>query len=159
MSYSRSRHLWKESDPEYNWVFAWDVSLVQFALKYILSLLQFISLHNCLYEFKNTVLKGHNEFWPGRTTNTKRMYPKDLFGSVYFDAEIWSTCAMKVWDKLGREVTDKIMITGISYTGSKSNQEDTANAVVTAAQDLGYDPGIVNEAREILQGCGYDIYV
>jgi len=66
---------------------------------------------------------------------------------------------MKIWDKFGRRDTDKIIFTGISYTGSRSNQEDAANAIVTAAQDLGYGSNDVDTVRKIMEGCGYVISV
>ena len=66
---------------------------------------------------------------------------------------------MKVWDALGREASDKIMLIGISYTGKMSGQQDLANAVVTAAKDLQYANSDVDRVRGIFKECGYNIFV
>ena len=81
---------------------------------------------------------GHNEFWDGRVVNSEAKYPENLLGFPNLDGQIWSSCNIKIWDAIGREATDKIVILGISSTVSSSNQEDTANAVIMAAVDLNY---------------------
>lgn len=52
---------------------------------------------------------GHNEFWAGFVTNTKRKY-KDLTGVKDIDREVWSTALICIFDKLGRNKSDSIIL-------------------------------------------------
>ena len=99
---------------------------------------------------------GHNECWDGRVTNYNRSYPSGLVGQIHTDGQIWSTCLMKVWDAVGQEKTDTMVIEGISMTGAQSSQNDAAQAVLQAAYDLGYTSD-VGTVQSIFQGCGYDV--
>lgn len=101
--------------------------------------------------------KGHNEFWGGRTTNYRVKYPDGLVGQIHRDGQIWSSCNMKIWEALGREKSDKIHLIGLSATSSGSDQEDTANAILEAANDLNYDPEDIGKIVEIYAGCGYEV--
>lgn len=87
------------------------------------------------------------------------LYPNDLSNSIYESGTIWSTCNLKIWDFLGRNKSDKIHLLGLSSTGSTSNQEDAANAVFVAGQDIGLSAVEINSIREIYEECGYDIYL
>ena len=59
---------------------------------------------------------GHNEFWNGRTANSSDHYPEDLVNNKYGDADIWSSVLMEIWELIGREATDKLLIqTTMSY--------------------------------------------
>jgi len=53
---------------------------------------------------------GHNEYWNGRTAISTRIYPNDLSTSIHENGEMWSTALMEIWDAIGREATDKIML-------------------------------------------------
>ncbi len=53
---------------------------------------------------------GHNEFWSGRSTLSTDHYPEDLNNSIYSDADIWSATLMQIWEDIGRETTDAIML-------------------------------------------------
>lgn len=53
---------------------------------------------------------GHNEFWNGRTANSSDHYPEDLVNNKYGDADIWSSVLMEIWELIGRETTDKLLI-------------------------------------------------
>lgn len=102
---------------------------------------------------------GHNEFWEGRTTNYTGIYPMDLVNQIHTDGQIWSTCNMKIWDAIGREKSDKAHILGLSAGSISSTQEDIANAVLTAAIDLGYSSSNITIMTSIYQSCGYVITV
>lgn len=99
---------------------------------------------------------GHNVCWPGRTTNYNRVYPAGLIGRIHEDGQIWSTCLMKVWDELGRDKTDAMVIEGISMTNSNSSQADAAQAVLQAAAELGYT-GDLGFIVDTFNSCGYDV--
>jgi zinc metalloprotease ZmpB len=53
---------------------------------------------------------GHNEFWTGRDVYTNKKYPTDMQSSIYKDADIWSATIMEIWEQLGRDVTDRILL-------------------------------------------------
>lgn len=60
---------------------------------------------------------GHNEYWPGRSTISTDHYPEDLDNNIYRDADIWAATLMQIWEDIGREATDAIMIqSGYSYS-------------------------------------------
>ncbi len=80
---------------------------------------------------------GHNPFWGGRTTNYGASYPGGLTGSIHTDGQIWATCLMRIYDKIGRELIDKAVIEGLASTGSSTNQNAAANAVFQAALNMG----------------------
>ncbi len=100
---------------------------------------------------------GHNPFWGGRTTGYGASYPGGLTGSIHTDGQIWSTCNMLVWDAIGRDKIDRAFWSGLGMTGSNTNQEDAAQAVLDAAVNLGYSGADVTTMESIYQGCGYNV--
>jgi len=81
---------------------------------------------------------GHNPFWPGRITNYGAHYPDGLTGQIHTDGQIISTSLMRIWDGIGRQQTDRVVLVGLGMTNSGTNQEDAAQAMMQAAFDLGY---------------------
>jgi len=83
---------------------------------------------------------GHNEFWPGRTTDYNVIYPGGLLGGLgnHTDGQIWATTLMKIYIDIGREKTDVVFLEGIAMTNSTTNQRQAAEAVYQAAVDLNY---------------------
>ncbi len=53
---------------------------------------------------------GHNEFWNGRNAATNKTYPADISPSIHANGEMWNTALMEIWDEIGRETTDKLML-------------------------------------------------
>ena len=100
---------------------------------------------------------GHNPFWGGRRTDYPGIYPDDLTGSIHTDGQIWATCNMLVWDAIGREQTDKAMLEGLAMTTSSTNQEDAAQALLQAAEDMGYPGSEIATMLGIYQTCGYQV--
>jgi len=78
---------------------------------------------------------GHNEFWGGRKLDDQRTYP---FGSLSFHSagQIWSAALMGIWDDLGRDVTDMLVIKSLFYLGTGATAVDAANALLQADRDL-----------------------
>ncbi|HSQ74146.1 MAG TPA: hypothetical protein VLT13_01225, partial [Bacteroidota bacterium] len=78
---------------------------------------------------------GHNEFWSGRILNDQRTYP---FGSLsaHSAGQIWSAALMGIWDELGRDVTDMLVIKSLFYLGMGSTAVDAAHAMLQADRDL-----------------------
>ena len=80
---------------------------------------------------------GHNEFWSGRRVNDSRTYPFTSL-SVHSAGQIWSSALMSIWNELGRDVTDRIVIKSLFYLGAGATATDAAMAVLQADKDL-YD--------------------
>ncbi|MGJ8663080.1 MAG: PepSY domain-containing protein [Marinicella sp.] len=99
---------------------------------------------------------GHNVCWPGRTTNYNRTYPGGLVQQIHTDGQIWSTCLMKVWDQLGPDKTDSMVVEGLSMTNSSTNQAQAAQAVLQAAGELGYSSDL-SFIADTFNGCGYNV--
>ena len=89
-------------------------------------------------------------------TNKPNKYPEGLDpdGSVHKNGEIWSSVNLEIWDSIGRFKSDKAHIIGIAATNSESSQEDAANAIFLAAQDLGYNDSVIGD---IYRNRGYFI--
>jgi hypothetical protein len=54
---------------------------------------------------------GHNEFWPGRwATNRFNKNYNNLtnFNNIYSHTDIWVASVMHVWDRVGRDCSDKV---------------------------------------------------
>ncbi|SMC79337.1 T9SS type A sorting domain-containing protein [Moheibacter sediminis] len=79
---------------------------------------------------------GHNPFWQGRTTGYNATYPGGLTGQIHTDGQIWATSLMRIWDRIGREKTDRAFLEGLALTNSSTNQQNAARAVRQAALDM-----------------------
>lgn len=79
---------------------------------------------------------GHNPCWQGRVTNYSGTYPDDLTGSIHTDGQIWATSLMRIWDRIGKEKTDRAWLEGLAMTNSNTNQQNAAIAVRQAALDM-----------------------
>lgn len=77
---------------------------------------------------------GHNECWGGRITNYTVLYPGS--GGIHIRGQIWASALMRIYDKIGKEKTDRAFLEGLSMTGSATNQQDAAIAVRQAAIDM-----------------------
>lgn len=77
---------------------------------------------------------GHNPFWAGRITNTTMTYPGS--GSYYDKAQIWSAALMRIWNRIGKEKTDRAFLEGLDLTTSTTNQQNAAIAVRQAGIDM-----------------------
>lgn len=69
---------------------------------------------------------GHNEFWSGRVVNTSKTYPTGIKNNIYLDAEIFSSALMEVWDILGRNTTDRLLIESAALHLNNMSMQDAA---------------------------------
>jgi PKD repeat protein len=100
---------------------------------------------------------GHNECWNGRITNYTASYPSGLTGSIHTDGQIWATCLMGIWDQIGQAQTDKMFLEGLAMTNGGSGQNDAANAVFQAAQNMNYSMGDLTFIYNSFTACGYTL--
>ncbi len=71
---------------------------------------------------------GHNEFWAGRITNSDSTYTTfDEANSIYKNAEIMSSAFMDIFDVLGREITDKLVLESMFLNVKNNTFIDVAN--------------------------------
>ncbi|WP_264520521.1 T9SS type A sorting domain-containing protein [Flavobacterium sp. N1994] len=98
---------------------------------------------------------GHNPFWPGRMTDTAKLYPADLDGEVHDDGEIWAAAGMEVFDAIGRTKSDMAMLEGLSTTTSSTNQQNAAIAVRQAAINMNYPCSDIQLMTGIYTNRGY----
>lgn len=129
--YSRDQpNQWTPADAPYFWVFNWD---------------------------------GHNPFWPGRVTNWNvgRTYPGDVNRADGHTAgQYWSSCNLVARDAIGGQKMDKAFFTGLSMTGSSTNQKDAAQAVIDAAAAMGYTSTEINAIASAYNvSCTYGVTV
>lgn len=100
---------------------------------------------------------GHNECWGGRVTNYDLPWPAGItpYPAIHGGGQIFSTCMMEVFDQLGREATDTIVLEGLAMTTTISSQNDAANAIWQAASDLGFGADDLDYLDTQLSSCGY----
>ncbi len=98
---------------------------------------------------------GHNQFWGGRRTDYGATYPDGLVGQIHTDGQIFSTCMMRIWDRIGREQTDKATFEGLAMTGSSTSQQGAAQAIMQAAINLDYSEVDLNAMYEEFTTTGY----
>lgn len=100
---------------------------------------------------------GHNPFWPGRITNTTMTYPGS--GSYYDKAQIWSAALMRIWNRIGKEKTDRAFLEGLDLTTSATNQQNAAIAVRQAGIDMlgqfGFNCSDITVMTEEFTAAGY----
>lgn len=75
---------------------------------------------------------GHNEFWQGRQANSMVHYPEDLGSDIYLAGQIWSSAMMEVWEIIGRENTDKLMLQALYSFAQNMTMKDAAQLVLQA---------------------------
>ena len=66
---------------------------------------------------------------------------------------------MRIWNGIGGQQTDRVVLVGLGMTNSSTNQEDAAQAMMQAAFDLGY-----TAAEQLLMfneftTTGYDVVI
>lgn len=81
---------------------------------------------------------GHNEFWNGRDSYNKfnKNYKNLTFNSIYTHTDIWSSALMELWGRVGRDVTDKLVLESIFGYSSNMTMVQAAYLVVQADSNL-----------------------
>lgn len=106
---------------------------------------------------------GHNPFWAGRLANwdDTHTYPTDLTASIHTNGQFWASCSLRIWDVLGRDLTDAAMLEGLRLTGSTTNQAAAAQAVLQAARNMDYSPSALQviQLRYNSSHCNYGVTI
>lgn len=101
---------------------------------------------------------GHNDFWDGRYAVSTDHYPEDLQNNLYADADIWSSTIMEIWDKIGKNKTDELIIESLFSFSNGMTMKDAAQLFFQADQTLNngiYKGPICNRflARGLFDNC------
>ncbi len=100
---------------------------------------------------------GHNDIWNGRITNYTVLYPGS--GAIHTKGQIWASALMRIYDKIGKEKTDRAFLEGLDLTTSTTNQKNAAVAVRQAAIDMlgqfGFTCNDINTITQEFNAAGY----
>ena len=78
---------------------------------------------------------GHNEYWSGRTVNSNNIYPDDLTSNIFNNAQIFSSALMEIWELLGRECADKIVLNSLFLNTKQTGFIEATNNIIELAAD------------------------
>lgn len=102
---------------------------------------------------------GHNEFWSGRITNYTVLYPGS--GAIHTKGQIWASALMRIYDRIGKEKTDRAFLEGLDLTTSTTNQQNAAIAVRQAAIDMlgqfGFNCNDITAMTQEFTAAGYTL--
>lgn len=79
---------------------------------------------------------GHNQFWNGRNMDTDKHYPEDVVSSIYQTSEIFSSALMDIWESLGQETTDQLVLSSLYNFVQGTDLRDAANVLLLTDQEL-----------------------
>lgn len=69
--------------------------------------------------FKMFSWDGHNEFWNGRNAASSKVYDADMNSSIHSNGEIWNSALMEIFDQMGRDSTDRLVLQSMySYSAN-----------------------------------------
>ena len=80
---------------------------------------------------------GHNPFWAGRVLNYSAHYPEGLTGTIHTDGQMWSSTLMSIWNEIGVDVLDRLVLQSHFYLASSGvTMTQNADAVIQADRNL-----------------------
>jgi len=90
-----------------------------------------------------------------RRLDTAKHYPESVVGEVHQDGEIWSGALWQIRGAIGPTKADKVILQHHFLLPANASFNTAANALVTAAVNLGYTNAEVDSIRSILQARGF----
>jgi len=112
----------------------------------------------CLAEWDATSYSSSNPPCLRRLDGAKH-YPEAVVGEVHADGEIWSAALWQIRGSIGAVNADKAILTAHFLLTPRASFNQGANALVTAAINLGYNNQLVNSIRTILQNRGFTVMI
>ena len=79
---------------------------------------------------------GNNEFWNGRDVNTNKHYPEDVVSSIYQTSEIFSSVLMDIWESIGKDATDQLVLASLYNFIQGTNLADAAEVLMITDNEL-----------------------
>jgi hypothetical protein len=110
----------------------------------------------CLAEWDATSYSSTNPPCLRRLDGTKH-YPEDIAGEVHDDGEIWSAALWQIRGSIGAAKADKAVLQAHFLLSATASFNQGANAIVTAAIQLGYSRQEVSSIRTILSNRGFTV--
>ncbi len=110
----------------------------------------------CLAEWDATSYSSTNPPCLRRLDSAKH-YPENVVGEVHADGEIWSAALWQIRESVGPARSDKAIIAAHFLLAPNASFNQGANAIVTAAVNLGYTNRQVNVIRNILRDRGFTV--
>jgi Zn-dependent metalloprotease len=90
-----------------------------------------------------------------RRLDSTKHYPGDKDGEVHDDGEMWSASLFQIRTALGAARADKLILQAHFLLSTRATFRDGANALITAAINLGYAIADVSSVRTILINRGF----
>jgi len=112
----------------------------------------------CIAEWDATSYSSTKPPCLRRLDGTKH-YPDAIVGEVHDDGEIWSAALWQIRGALGAAKADTVILQHHFLLTADTSFNQAANALVTAAKNLGYNEKDVNGIRTILQKRGFTVTV
>ncbi len=94
-----------------------------------------------------------------RRLDSAKHYPEAVVGEVHDDGEIWSAALWQIRGAIGAGQADKVIIEHHFLLAPGASFNQAANALVTAAANLGYTESEVSSIRSILRARGFTVTV
>ncbi|TAK63150.1 MAG: hypothetical protein EPO24_04455, partial [Bacteroidetes bacterium] len=78
------------------------------------------------------------QIWSGRPLNDTRIYPNSGVAAleVHNAGQIWSAILLILWDELGKDIMDQLVLQSHFYMGTSGTMRDNAAAILQADNDL-----------------------
>lgn len=92
-----------------------------------------------------------------RRLDTTKHYPESVANEVHADGEIWSGALWQIRNSIGQTKADKLILQHHFLLTTSATFNQAANALVTAAINLGYTTTEVNNIRTILRNRGFTV--
>jgi Zn-dependent metalloprotease len=112
----------------------------------------------CVAEWDATSYSSTNPPCLRRVDGTKH-YPENIVGEVHADGEIWSAALWQIRTTIAAQRADKVIIQAHFLISATASFNQGANAIVTAAINLGYTSTEVSNIRTILRNRGFNVTV
>jgi Zn-dependent metalloprotease len=113
---------------------------------------------DCIAEWDATSYSSTNPPCLRRLDSTKH-YPESVAGEVHRDGEMWSAALWQIRGATGAAAADTVILQSHFLLTPTASFSQGANALVTAAINLGYNRHRVNVIRTILQNRGFTVTV
>jgi len=112
----------------------------------------------CIADWDATSYSNTNPPCLRRLDGTKH-YPEDVDGEVHDDGEIWSAALWQIRGSLGSTRADTLILSSQFLLAKDSTFNQASNALVTAANSLGFKSHDLNVLRTILRARGFTVTV
>src|SRR5262249_15868056 len=112
----------------------------------------------CVADWDSTSYSSDNPPCLRRLDSAKH-YPQDVVGEVHADGEIWSAALWQIRGSVGAAKADTLILQHHFLLATNASFNQAANALVTAAMNLGFTTAQLNNIRTILRNRGFTVTV